>query len=143
MDQARRGGRTEGEAGRPPEDWEQRLESSLRVVAGGLTKPAAKLTRDDELQHEALDLLARANQRIAAAEQKAVQLEAEYHQRETALTGQISELERRIDRAEQENARLETERATAEDRAERAEQRAEGTTQFLARLNDGLRDLAR
>lgn len=142
MDQARRSGRVEAEA-RTTDDWEQRLESSLRVVAGGLTKPASRLVRDEELQQEALDLLARANQRIAAAEQRAVQLEAEYHQREAALTGQIHELERQLERVEQDNTRLETERSAAEDRANRAEQRADGTNHFLARLNEGLRELAR
>ena len=45
--------------------------------------------------------------------------------------------------SEDANARLEAAKAAAEDRAARAEERSEATNQFLARVNDSLRDLAR
>jgi hypothetical protein len=127
----------------PGEDLESRLEA-LRVVAGGLSASEMKATsRDDELRRETLDLLTRANQRVLAADERAVQLETDHRQREADLAAQIQELETRLQMSEDANARLEASKAAAEDRAARAEERSEATNQFLARVNDSLRDLAR
>jgi hypothetical protein len=127
----------------PGEDLESRLEA-LRVVAGGLSASEMKATtRDDELRRETLDLLTRANQRVLAADERAVQLEADHRQREADLAAQIQELETRLQMSEDANARLEAAKAAAEERAARAEERSEATNQFLARVNDSLRDLAR
>lgn len=127
----------------PGEDLESRLEA-LRVVAGGLSASEMKATsRDDELRRETLDLLTRANQRVLAADERAVQLEADHRQREADLAAQIQELETRLQMSEDANARLDAVKAAAEDRAARAEERSEATNQFLARVNDSLRDLAR
>ena len=127
----------------PGEDLESRLEA-LRVVAGGLSASEMKASsRDDELRRETLELLTRANQRVVAADDRAMQLEADHRQRELDLSAQIQELETRPQMAEDANARLDAARAAAEERATRAEERSEATNQFLARVNDSLRDLAR
>ena len=145
----------------PGEDLESRLEA-LRVVAGGLSASEMKATSlpsgdtrggpyaaggalsgDDELRRETLDLLTRANQRVLAADERAVQLEADHRQREADLAAQIQELETRLQMSEDANARLEAAKAAAEELAARAEERSEATNQFLARVNDSLRDLAR
>jgi hypothetical protein len=111
------------------QDLETRL-NALRVVAGGGAAPAPEdpFDRDEEIRRRALDLLTAAKQRIAAAEQRASDAETERRQREIELRAQIE--------------RLEAAKEAAEERAARAEQRAESAGEFLARLNESLRDLA-
>jgi hypothetical protein len=116
------------EPGPSVQDLETRL-NALRIVAGGAAAGADEpFDRDDEIRRRALDLLTAAKQRIAAAEQRAADAEAERRKREIELRAQIE--------------RLETAKEAAEERAARAEQRAESAGEFLARLNESLRDLA-